>query len=366
MKTFFTCISMKSKIKSEIKSELTDSQGRVYWIEQVPIDLLNYWDSPTQIPTRYDGGAADEYTLKMKNDQWDWDRVESFPVVFKEIRELEEGGASLGQRIDFWIGDGHHTIEAAEKAEKESLSCRIYLGSQLDAKLYSFREANRYHGVRLTNVQKREIVQETLRDRSILSRICEGVSGSRSDDVPSERLIAMYLGDVTSAPTVGAIWDQMVEQGKGETHPWLKTEKRLGQDGKRQIKRTKKLSQGAIAPPESAIVPEMSKSVEPILPIVEMAVSIEAESIEPQGLDEMAPPIAETAESMASPDEARDGFECVTTAEIKDVAKEHSEQIAQLIAETYAIDDLNHLQTNIYRSIAKTLTDYREEVQSKL
>jgi hypothetical protein len=353
MKTFFTCISMKSKIKSEIKSELTDSQGRVYWIEQVPIDLLNYWDSPTQIPTRYDGGAADEYTLKMKNDQWDWDRVESFPVVFKEIRELEEGGASLGQRIDFWIGDGHHTIEAAEKAEKESLSCRIYLGSQLDAKLYSFREANRYHGVRLTNVQKREIVQETLRDRSILSRICEGVSGSRSDDVPSERLIAMYLGDVTSAPTVGAIWDQMVEQGKGETHPWLKTEKRLGQDGKRQIKRTKKLSQGTIAPPESAIVPEMSKSVE-------------SASIEPQRLDKMVPPIAETTESMVSPDDTRDGFECVTTAEIKDVAKEHSKQIAQFIAETYEIDDLNHLQTNIYRSIAKTLTDYREEVQYRL
>lgn len=351
---------MKSKVKSEIKPELTDSQGRVYWIEEISIDSLNYWDSPTQIPTRYDGGAADEYAARMKNNQWDWQRTESYPVVFKEVLELESDGKSIGQRIDFWIGDGHHTIEAGEKADRETLPCRIYLGNRLDAKLYSFREANRYHGVRLTNQQKREIVNETLCDRLLLSRICENVPGSTTDDVPSERLIASYLGEVVSAPTVGSIWDQMVESGRAEKCAWLKTEKRLGLDGKRQIKRMKQ----PIVTSEDEVLSEKSIPVKSKSSItldddqsVEMNLSIEAQNAEK--IEDFVP---ECAESVESTEDAQDGFEFVTLAEIKDISEEHSIQIAQIISQSYAIDDLDKLQQTIYRSILKTLTDYRDEI----
>jgi hypothetical protein len=344
---------MKSKIKSEVvKPELIDSQGRIYWIEEIPIECLDYWDSPTQIPNRYDGTAADEYAALMKDGKWDWNLTESYPVIFKEITELEEEGRSLGQRIDFWIGDGHHTLEGGDKAERGTMPCKIYLGTRLDAKLYSFREANRYHGVRLSNAQKREIVIETLKDRSLLTRICEGVKSAKPEDVPSERLIATYLGDVTSAPSVGKIWDDLILSGKTDEFPWLKVEKRLGQDGKRQAK---KLPTPIV--PASPIPPEE----EPIAP-VERVEAIEKQESSLPSEDEL---LDDEIESSVG-DGFLDGFECVTSAEINAIAEKHALETVESIVKFYEIEDLDKLQHDIYRSIVKTLTAYQIEVRSAL
>jgi hypothetical protein len=375
VKTIFTYISMKSKIKSEVvKPELTDSQGRVYWIEEIPIDRLDYWNSPTQIPNRYDGTAADEYAALMKDGKWDWNLTESYPVIFQEITELEEEGRSLGQRIDLWIGDGHHTLEGGDKAELETMPCKIYLGTRLDAKLYSFREANRYHGVRLSNAQKREIVIETLKDRSLLTRICEGVKSAKPEDVPSERLIAAYLGDVTSAPSVGKIWDDLILSGKTDDFPWLKVEKRLGQDGKRQVRKLPTSNFPASRPPSEE---------EPIVPVApEEPIALEqVEIVEP---DESIAPVERvdaienqddepivgkaTSEEDDDEDELLPGFEGIACADIKALAWKHTDRVMDNILDHFDIPEEDNpvLFEKILKSIVKTLTDYRDEVRSAL
>lgn len=361
---------MKSKIVKPIQPELKDSRGRTYSIEEIQIERLDYWNSPTQIPNRYDGGAAMEYAALMKEGKWDWKRTESYPVVFKEVTKLEEEGRFLGERIDFWIGDGHHTIEGGDKAGLEEIPCTIYLGTQLDAKLYSFREANRYHGVRLSNAQKREIVVETLTDRSILTRICEGVAGALPDDVPSERLIAIYLNDVASAPTVGTIWDSMLLHDDGnEAYPWLKAEKRLGQDGKRQVKRLPNaIVQEPLVPHPPADVeqqnPVLSSEVENLEPIavdvdrqdalgtvIDEGTSVEVENLEPIDDEEI---------------EVLTGFEAISRDFIKVFARKHSRQISDDIAHHFNLDDKSILYDNVFSSIVKTLINYREEVQRAL
>lgn len=360
---------MKSKTVKSIQPELKDSKGRTYSIEEIPIERLDYWSSPTQIPNRYDGGAAMEYGNLMKEGKWDWKRTESYPVVFKDVTKLEEEGRFLGERIDFWIGDGHHTLEGAAKAGLEEIPCKIYLGTQLDAKLYSFREANRYHGVRLSNAQKREIIVETLTDRSILTRICQGVSGALSDDVPSERLIASYLDDVASAPTVGAIWESMILHDDGnEAYPWLKVTKRLGQDGKRQVKRLpnaiveKPLVEEPIAVDPEPIVDE-SEVLDLVQPI---AVDVDRQDALGILIDEGTSVDVENLESIDEEIEVLTGFEAISRDFIKVFARKHSRQISDDIAHHFNLDDKSILYDNVFTSIVKTLIDYREEVQRAL
>lgn len=346
---------MKTKIKPESKTELIDSQGRVYWIEELPIASLDFWNSPTQIPNRYDSGAVDEYAFRMKSGEWDWNRVDSYPVIFQEITELEEDGKSLGRK-DRWIGDGHHTLESAEKAEKETVRCKIYSGNLLDAKIYSFKEANRFHGVRLTNAQKREIVEETLSDRSLLSRICEGVPGALAEDVPSERLIATYLGDVASPPTVGEIWDRMLDCGMALELPWLATEKRLGQDGKRQVKKVKKVKK----PIENSKTEILESSVESSVESSRSDEFDRTEILVAESDLEVAVTIAERVER----DGFVDCFEAFTDAEMLAIAEKHAIDTVRTILDFYEVKDIEKLEQNISQSIVKTLTDYRDELRS--
>jgi hypothetical protein len=110
---------------------------------------------------------------------WNFDKEDSFPILFCDPD---------GTR---WIADGHKTIEAATLANV-ALKVRQRRGTMLEAKLYSFRIANRFHGQRIDNAQKRAIVGETLKDREILAQISL-FFGGRADGIPSDRAIAEYL-----------------------------------------------------------------------------------------------------------------------------------------------------------------------------
>jgi hypothetical protein len=230
-----------AKKKAPTIEVFKDGKGREYTIEMIELQALDPYNSLSQIDNRYDGAAVEEYARLMRDGKWDWERVESFPVVFREIdTTTDENGEIVREESLLHIGDGHHTVEAAdsesvqETLKLETIKCKVYAGTLLDAKSYSYREANRYHGVRVTNLQKREAVKGVLTDRAMLNMVCETVSGSNADDIPSDRLIAAYLNDLVSLPTIADIWDKLVEEDEKNEYPWLRATSRLREDGKRQ------------------------------------------------------------------------------------------------------------------------------------
>lgn len=64
---------------------------------------------------------------------------------------------------DNWLADGFHRMHAYRKAGKASVPADIRPGTQRDARLYSFG-ANRAHGLRVTNADKRKAVGAMLAD----------------------------------------------------------------------------------------------------------------------------------------------------------------------------------------------------------
>lgn len=334
-------------------SSQVDSKGRSFTIEEMPISLLDWWNSPTQILGRYDAGTAEDYASRMRDGRWDWSRTDSFPVLFREVAEDGE--------IALWIGDGHHTLEGAEKAEIGTIKFRVYEGTLIDAKIYSFREANQYHGIRLSNAQKREIVAETLRDRSILDRICES-AGGKPNDVPSERLIAEYFGGSISAPTIGDVWEELIREG--EELPWLLSNKRLGKNGTR---RGEKKS------------PAPSIEVEKVAPIDDIetpeAIATEHENDnhdrvevlpEKQQDNERDEDSRETVESIVGPEQKEEAFyKDWGFSHLNPIARKHSEDIVAAIERRCELENPGQLRRNLHTAILETLTEYKVQLLSQ-
>lgn len=64
---------------------------------------------------------------------------------------------------DYWLADGFHRYHAHKAAEKASILADVQTGTQRDAVLYSLG-ANRTHGLRRTNQDKRKAVETLLKD----------------------------------------------------------------------------------------------------------------------------------------------------------------------------------------------------------
>ena len=332
---------------TDLKSpELTDSKGRAYTIEYIDFDSLDSLGSLSQITARYDGAAVEEYAAIMKAQQWDWERFESFPVLFREVEEIvDEDDTVTSHRTHYWIGDGHHTIDAANHDDRTAIRCKVYEGNLTDAKCYSFREANRYHGVRLTNAQKRSIVEDTLSDRDMLRRIAETVTGCLYDDIPSDQLIAAYLNEVASTATVASVWQGLVDKDPFDQFTWLRTAKRLGQDGKRQKCRSK--AQTSETP------------VEPIATVPKLEATTTAEPLQKPSIDEQ-----ETDDNPSEEAEFLPGFEGISSQAIKEIAFKHSEEITSSLLELFDIPNDANLFEELLKSIKKTITEYRDKERS--
>lgn len=63
----------------------------------------------------------------------------------------------------YWLADGFHRVEAMARAQREWASCAVYQGTRRDAILYSVG-ANKEHGLRRTNEDKRRAVTVLLSD----------------------------------------------------------------------------------------------------------------------------------------------------------------------------------------------------------
>lgn len=162
----------------------TDFQFGKQWVNLGLITL----DAGTQLPERRSEATIAEYAQQMLDDLWDWER-EPLPELYRNEDKLY-----------LYPGDGHHRIESAGVAGKESIYVEVRPGGLLKAKLHS-AQANRFHGLQLTNKDKRAKCEMVFSDPQVLELLAAGLG--QPGTIPSDRVIAEYLG--VSAPLVGQV-----------------------------------------------------------------------------------------------------------------------------------------------------------------
>lgn len=159
-----------------------DSESCRLWIKLDQIVL----DEGTQLPGRRSEDTIAEYTQEMLDDLWNWTR-EPLPVFYRKDNK-------------FYPGDGHHRVEATERAGRDSICGEVREGGLLKAKLHS-AQANKFHGLPLTNRDKRAKCEMVFNEPDLLGLLAAELGQPGS--TPSDRVVALYLG--VSAPLVGQV-----------------------------------------------------------------------------------------------------------------------------------------------------------------
>lgn len=165
---------------NELQSETaeTPETQRKQWLNLGLITL----NAGTQSRGAIHQATINDYTEQMKDGRWQWER-EPLPILFSD-----------GQ--NFYPGDGHHRIMAADAAGTEEIFVEIRPGTLREAVFYS-TSANKYHGLPRTNADKRNQVEILLRDEEWQKL--------------SDRSIAEHCG--VSAPLVGKIRAELTQSG---------------------------------------------------------------------------------------------------------------------------------------------------------
>jgi len=96
-------------------------------------------------------------------------RVEINNEIVADYAELIRAGIEFPPVVvfhdgaNYWLGDGNHRIRGCISAEKASIAAEVRAGTLRDAILFSLG-ANRTHGLRRSNADKRKAVETMLRD----------------------------------------------------------------------------------------------------------------------------------------------------------------------------------------------------------
>jgi hypothetical protein len=106
-------------------------------------------DGGTQARVGLNEDTVQEYAELMREHRWDFQTMQRPIVLFD--------GES------FWLADGFHRIEAAQRAGLSDYPIEVLRGSQRDAVLRA-AGANSQHGLRRSNEDKRRAVELLLRD----------------------------------------------------------------------------------------------------------------------------------------------------------------------------------------------------------
>lgn len=97
-------------------------------------------------------------------------RAAIHPETVEEYAEAMQAGDAFPPLVVYydgkvyWLADGFHRYEAAQKAKFRTFECEVKQGTQRDAILHSVG-ANSTHGLRRTNSDKRRAVEVLLRDQ---------------------------------------------------------------------------------------------------------------------------------------------------------------------------------------------------------
>ena len=133
------------KIEEIINEEAIAQKITRTWINPKTVVL----DADTQ-SRKASEAKIEEYAEIMKDELWKWD---NFPMIVV----YDDG-------ISRYPSDGHHRVAAAILAEQESIYVELRSGSLRDAIWTSF-SSNKYHGLAITNEDKRLRVDRILRDQ---------------------------------------------------------------------------------------------------------------------------------------------------------------------------------------------------------
>lgn len=103
---------------------------------------------------RVDGGTQPRATI-------------DFDAVFEYMDAMTDGAkfppvVVYYDGTDYWLADGFHRVNAADKAGCEEIACELHQGTQQDAQWYSFA-ANKTNGLRRTNDDKQRAVKAALK-----------------------------------------------------------------------------------------------------------------------------------------------------------------------------------------------------------
>jgi len=166
----------------------------------LPLEELRQ-DGNTQSRVATDDSALSEYVDHMT--------VGDGGVVLDPLGEAWPPVTVFHDGESYWLADGFHRVAAAERAGIEAFQAKIERGELREAIKYSL-SANRGHGIRRTNQDKRFAVERALQD---------GEWGMYSDNQ-----LARLCG--ISAPTAAKYRRQL--EDKGAIEP---TTTRIGADG---------------------------------------------------------------------------------------------------------------------------------------
>jgi hypothetical protein len=113
-------------------------------VSRLPVENLRR-DGGTQLRVALDAATVEDYAAEMGGG------TEFPPVV--AFRDGET----------YWLADGFHRVAAAERSGRTEIDVDVRAGSRRDAIVYA-AAANRAHGLRLTNADKRAVVTALIRD----------------------------------------------------------------------------------------------------------------------------------------------------------------------------------------------------------
>lgn len=128
--------------------EFEDAPAVVYGYQSLLIRQIRR-DGGTQARVGLNEDTVQEYAELMRDHLWDFQSRQR-PIV------LYDGSA-------FWLADGFHRIEAAQRAQLSDFPVEVLKGDQRDAILRA-AGANSQHGLRRTNADKRRAVELLLKD----------------------------------------------------------------------------------------------------------------------------------------------------------------------------------------------------------
>jgi hypothetical protein len=130
---------------------ITPKEDEASTLSEVMLSLSDIKvDTSIQCRVSINRKTVDEYAACMKNGD-----------IFPPLDAFNVEGGNL-------LADGFQRIEAARQAEFKSISIRIRPGTRKDAVKFAI-EANRAHGVRLSNKDKRRAVQLSFQELADLS-----------------------------------------------------------------------------------------------------------------------------------------------------------------------------------------------------
>lgn len=118
--------------------------------QSLPIRVIRR-DGGTQARTGLNEDVVQEYAEAMRDERWDWATIKR-PLVYSD-----------GTSGDYWLADGFHRIEAAQRAGLTDYRVEVLKGDKRAAQLHAAR-ANADHGLRRSRQDVQRAIELLLRD----------------------------------------------------------------------------------------------------------------------------------------------------------------------------------------------------------